>query len=142
MRQIKFRAWDKDEKRWFSNFYLSPKGQLLEKDMGLSGLSPIPTDMVELMQYTGRHDKNGKEIYEGDIVKVWHYRDEDAPELDDTTIHEVVWGGDGEYPAFDLKPDLTDDMNDLAYMVSGGFDDDIPHHEVIGNIYENPELLK
>ena len=65
MRQIKFRAWLKDEKKmieWYPEFF--------------SDMSPVTSygsdfpdsDDVVLMQFTGLHDKNGKEIYEGDLV--------------------------------------------------------------------------
>ena len=72
-------------------------------------------------QYTGLHDKNGKEIYEGDIVKI-KYRDED--------IGKVIY----EHNGFSI--DVTN-MNKNYRRVS--FVDNFI--EVIGNIYENPELL-
>ena len=79
------------------------------------------TKRFELMQYTGLHDKNGKEIYEGDIVKI-KYRDED--------IGKVIY----EYNGFSI--DVTN-MNKNYGRV------DFVNYfmEVIGNIYENPELL-
>lgn len=72
-------------------------------------------------QYTGLHDKNGKEIYEGDIVKI-KYRDED--------IGKVIY----EHNGFSI--DVTN-MNKNYGRVS--FVNNFI--EVIGNIYENPELL-
>lgn len=79
------------------------------------------TDENTIGQYTGLHDKNGKEIYEGDIVKI-KYRDED--------IGKVIY----EHNGFSI--DVTN-MNKNYGRVS--FVDNFI--EVIGNIYENPELL-
>ena len=58
MREIKFRAWDKNNKAMFNEVAISKNGKCAISQ----------EDIFELMQYTGLKDKNGKEIYEGDIV--------------------------------------------------------------------------
>ena len=115
MREIKFRAWD--GKRMHAVCRLGLNG--FSTDLWSS--SPVACDVrftatLKIMQYTGWKDKNGKEIYEGDIV-----RDSNRVCLG------VEWVGH----AFWLKyPD-----GELRWPYS-------PYSEVIGNIYENPELLK
>lgn len=120
MREIKFRAWDKIEgKMW--NPIVGHDGVLMASNQ-LGGYVSFPVNQDPLMQYTGLKDKNGKEIYEGDIVK---------PEYHDMPC-EVKFGRcwfylDGD---FDVKSD------DLL----GNYTDN--NIEVIGNIVENPELLE
>lgn len=84
-------------------------------------------DDIELMQYTGIKDKNGKKIYEGDIVLI---------RIDKTNIlHKtVVKFKHGAFIA-----DIIGD-NDYIYLFHFGFNKD--DFGVIGNIYENPELLE
>lgn len=124
MKEIKFRAWDKEEKVMYQaqNVFLNRKGEVIGIHyFGTGGIEPAVVRSVfkdgnrlELMQYTGLKAKNGKEIYEGDIYK-WgntpvEYRE--IPRYPDRLFHligERVW--------------LPEDI------------------EIIGNIYENPELL-
>lgn len=102
-------------------------------------------------QYTGLTDNNGKKIFEGDIIRYADLYDYnrylesiDNPEVYDNidlgniwTIDEVVYGIKVGYPAFDLnKHDFeTNGLSELSE--SGQY-----FYEVIGNIHDNPELLK
>jgi len=85
-----------------------------------------------IMQYTGLKDKNGREIYEGDIVRTTRYYDEkdwivDFGEYDDS---DTVWGSPG-IGWFLHRPERDES---LIFF-------DQEFREVVGNIYENPELL-
>lgn len=113
MRTIKFRAWDKDNKQLF------PVGILGFCEGGISvsdGYSREAIGKYELMQFTGLHDKNGKEIYEGDILK-----------LTDTLNVEVKWSD--KFGGFTTSEEGTAMFG--SHLA-----------EVIGNIYENPNLIK
>ena len=86
-----------------------------------------------VMQCTGLKDKNCKLIYEGDIVKFAFH------ELAEEKAWEkavIVWGDKYKYPAFDIDK-CEFECNGLSYI----FNEDWVI-EVIGNIYENPELLE
>ncbi len=80
--------------------------------------NPFADHDLVLMQYTGLKDKNGKEIYEGDIVKDgW---------LKNNPLEVVEWSGTGFEPFADHS--ITEDYDPNTI-------------EVIGNVYENPDLL-
>jgi len=119
MREIKFRAWDDDGGRMLTHEHENLAGDLLEAAM--SGGMPI-------MQYTGLKDSKGREIYEGDLLRYPH-RDAFTPELG-TQSHDVA----------------TVRFESGCFMAGGDYLDILANvcgrGEVIGNIYENPELLE
>lgn len=132
MREIKFRAWIGALNCWADEIIISQVGDVW-------GYIAIKNDNkyfnAGLEQFTGLSDKNGKEIYEGDIVLVGDFKDYgDGPEWGDHSTHSIKWM-DG-YPAFDLSPQLDTDCNGLQYAL------EVQSVEVIGNIHENTELLK
>jgi len=144
MRQIKFRAWDKEEKRMvhFGNhFYVGGTN-----DLCFIG-EDSPNNMKELlMQYTGLKDKNGKEIYEGDILDVDIIMGEDEKRGVHSTDKGIVIFKNG---CFNLDIISVEYYGSLARIDNEGWGEDIliniifeNEPEIIGNIYENPKLLK
>jgi len=92
----------------------------------------VPGESTEnVMQYTGLKDKNGKEIYEGDIIESV-FKSIDLLEGEGRTRWIVEWR-DGGFCENDLRGDY------LADFQVGGV---LPDETVVGNIHENPELLK
>ncbi|WP_233994465.1 YopX family protein [Levilactobacillus brevis] len=98
----------------------------------------IKNDHVELLQSTGLKDANGKEIYEGDIVKVFIV---DNPEYDyQAPIKYLI---DEEYPAFDIDTKYVPSTRWYdANILSTISESESENIEVIGNIHANPELLE
>lgn len=119
MREIKFRAWDRDAKELVDVALLDVKRkQIIPKHGTDDEVVFIRKDNIELMQFTCLHDKTGNEIYEGDILNV------------DGLIVPVGWYGGAWTVEYFTIP---------THSYLAHFDEtDI---EVIGNIYENPELL-
>lgn len=135
-REIKFRAWNKKDKVMVDvaaiNFGPSGLWSLIE-DADDAELQLA--DSYELMQYTGLHDKNGRSIYEGDILRVTTGEDGES------YVAIVKWFGDEDYPAFDLEgiPAAWNyDANALATI----FQEGVETCEVIGNIFEDKQLLE
>ena len=156
MRDIKFRAWDKKEKKMTTEFVLAPtsptwgafpirhseelnkyqdiirkKIGVIDEDWKFQLLNFISADYTLtdwanfyglenyiVMQYTGLKDKNGREIYEGDIVK----------RVDGTTRLLIVWYKSGFHFAWTEK-EISSPVSNPSYF------------EVIGNVWENKELL-
>ena len=136
MREIKFRAWDKVKGEMCDEVFALALGQ----SIGVHRDNPtLLWDNAELMQYTGLKDKNGKEIYEGDIVKGEFWVGEDIG-LVKFGEHSIMTGHDNEYdssidaPAYGYFVDLS--PHSECSLV------DTQDLEVIGNIYENPGLLE
>ena len=128
MRPIKFRVWLDEFNKMFYDVGLM--GGELYVNIDGKGYDVVGDCRdFKLMQFTGLKDKNGKEIYEGDIVKA---RDVKVNGQDKFYICEVKWMPTGWY-AMSYK-DLVGTEHYLSL--------NILETEVIGNIYENPELLE
>lgn len=125
MREIKFKIWDKTMNRWWceDSQYLQMDGTKIHPAPWSTLSANLPDGCIEILQYTGLKDKNNVEIYEGDIVKLFNDPDE---------LYEVV------YNCFD------NDILGFLLESDGGRGDwfDSKKREVVGNIFENPELLK
>lgn len=145
MRDIKFRAWDKDLKQ------MHICGQDVHDSMtfdenniaqyyNLQNGCGSPTT-YELMQYTGLKDKNEKEIYEGDIVKTY-FNKKDAYSINTLNLKRSVNKiGKIEY-IVDSFCIFIPKFGENIYPLSFFGDEIINQIEVIGNIYDNPELLE
>ena len=137
MRTIKFRVWDGKK------MYL-PKNETIFKNasfwqVGVSDGETINKEKVEqfsIMQFTELYDKNGKEIYEGDLIEQTNFNGEQYKAL-----YEVVYEGE----SFCLKMHKG---NEKAMSIGGlscfGHYEDLQLKKgvVIGNIFENPDLVK
>ncbi|RNE24865.1 YopX family protein [Lacticaseibacillus paracasei] len=129
-REIKFRAYSSHNHKMYpvSNIEWDADGRMwVTADDGKNGIELID-DEAHLMQYTGLHDKNGREIYEGDIIVAHPKMKYEIPKIG------VVQYGDYR-PMFQYK--LVDGEE---YSI---WNNDVNRtYEVIGNIFENPELLE
>ena len=131
MRDIKFRCWDTENKQML-------KVQELDfEDTFYGGRLSIRTDQYNdyfdiedmiLMQYTGLKDKNGKEIYEGDIVKFRFKEDrEEFPDLIGYIEYQSTFAA---FRIMSNQGSFKIDITEIKFI------------EVIGNIYDNKNLLE
>lgn len=189
MKEIKFRAWDKKHQKMFTRDGVPSKdGICVENEFWGHFLSLSTLEVwkimtraqnqqdyrekvdFELMQYTGINDKNGREIYEGDIVKIvtnqcvgekqrtYRRKKLTYPEYADVVSIGAVKWGKTQYPYDKVSVYYVDTENELTYytysyqMKSSDPPrtyktkikpalEEVKSVEVIGNIHENPELL-
>lgn len=127
MRKIQFRGKNKYRKEWLY-------GSLSQYGDGSYGINGVPVEADTVGQFTGLCDKNGKEIFEGDIVR-----------CQDSMGYSFVSPVEFREGKFCMK---TKYSNCITFSNKGQYNDgkcsfeyDI-EHEVIGNIHDNPELLK
>ena len=127
----RYRAWDSVEKKFVEHFFITDNGLICNMEKPTSDYNfPIPIEKSELilMQSTGLKDKNGKEIFEGDIL---------ACKTDDEVINlNIFW--DEEHALFMFESKKYNEQEPLAELV----ENNTYPFEIIGNIYENPELLE
>lgn len=130
MRDIKFRVWSSESKKMYlpkkgCDFLVRIDGEyFVDEDIVENvGLIPVKREGYILMQYTGLKDSSGKEIYEGDIVE-FLFRGRRVITRDEVWAAFGFWDGS-------------------AFIVLSDYKE---HHQaertILGNIYENPDLLK
>jgi uncharacterized phage protein (TIGR01671 family) len=135
-REIKFRAWNIVTKKMIDLKKITP----LALNMDTDGLFLPFSDGLPLMQFTGMKDLNGKEIYEGDIVK-W----DDHSKGKYWRVAEVFYDNDEMMFSFRIIKCINCDLK-KGYVFDGNFmlrgENPSKELEITGNIYENEELLK
>lgn len=141
---IKYRAYIKNDYKKeligkildVSSIHLKTKKVIIGYSLNKNnyGNKSFSFDDIELMQYTGLHDKNGKEIYEGDIVlyEDWEMAYEGGG--NDSFINKGIVEYCEDNCCYNVTERQTVDITDVLYK-------DNEDLEVIGNIYENPEIL-
>lgn len=127
MREIKFRAWDKNASRIYQVNHIDNLNNSKEICCWTNEIEGgYRFNPLNLEQFTGLHDKNGKEIYEGDIVEFKTLKMSKNLGFENELVHDVVKYSD--YSEWLVGNSL------LSRIVNDS--------EVIGNIHENPELLE
>ena len=136
MKEIKFRVLDRDT----GKVYQSEEIRRIRFEKGIPFYVVLTYGNVvtnfKLMQFTGLHDKNGKEIYEGDIVEVNYtvkYIDPDKQDEEHTAITRVYWNDFRASFALEFHKFANDDLYRFVRD---------KYAEVVGNIHDNPELLE
>lgn len=148
MEELKFRLWESELEAMITNensdqFLIALDGRVFDTGFESSNQGYC-NDMMTVLQYTGLKDKNGVEIYKGDIIKSKCYPFySDAPEMEGGKDEPVelnylgVVGIDVNGVYYDLKV-VSDRVSGRAI---GGQLSELVDIEVVGNIYENPELI-
>ena len=121
MREIKVRAWDTKRKEWVKDFSISKNGSILcSGDSGNLLYEGVHKTKLELVEFTGLKDKNSKDIYEGDIAR------------ERKSIGQIKHECERFFIDWFSSPES---YNDTLRWHNNNL-------EIIGNIYENPKLLR
>lgn len=133
MRKVKFRAWSE-----YSNKLVVWEHMKVDETLG--GVLNGEDEKIHVMQFTGLKDKNGREIYEGDILTSKHYPFQRDGEYNYHVL--VEWGN--EQAAYYLTKYLANkNRHGVSHLISDSMEQyNMATFEIIGNIHENPELLE
>ena len=125
MRELLFKAKTIDGKRWVEGYYFAKP--ILNRYFIICDEAQWEVDVNTICQYTGLIDKNGNKIWENDVVRVgWKDNEAQAEE-----IHQVAWTKHGFTPWIEeFYCDGCDLFNEIFFV------------EVIGNIFDNADLVK
>ena len=129
MRKILFRGKKKDNGEWIYGYLIQRVPDRLEiyspsdKRMYINEMQYFEVVPETVSQFTGLTDKNGKEIYEGDVIRIHEGRN-------DFKITSIIWND--EYLCYDPTND------ELRHSLKSRYSE---HYEIIGNIHDNYELL-
>ena len=154
MREIKFRGKCLDNGEWVSGFVLFSQDKSEAVIAKLTATESVceNVDPATVGQFTGLHDKNGKEIYEGDVLHIKQYENNGYR----------IFGADISFPNCftidECKGELLREGNALVYFTEGcmcvggmfisalfgdmRYSFPLFEFEIIGNIHDNPELIK
>jgi uncharacterized phage protein (TIGR01671 family) len=131
MRKLKFRVWSKTSEKFFTTdeWFFDFDGHLYFLDIVENDMIRVPDNEYLVQQYTGLKDKNNVEIYEGDILSIYNH----------PLAEQVEYELDGSSFGFFAHDDVDRQHGTWEYLSdwtsAAGYD-------VIGNIFENSELLE
>lgn len=133
MDKKEFKVWDEENKKWIDDFYVTPDGDVYQYDEIRWSGGWNKLEKFKLTQYIGLKDKKGKKIYEGDIVKIPYYGKQKIVVVN--FAFKVSRIREEKKATFECFP-----FNSY-FQEEDGYGEPC-ESEVIGNIHQNPELLK
>ena len=132
MEDIKFRAWDEENEQMVEVAEINFRTKRIS--YGDNGSYVLYFKEAKLLQFTGIRDKKGNDIYEGDILEVHHYRDDENGCSGTETLLGLVTFKNGAFVA-DFEPWGYE----LDFLLSSEI---ILSNTIMGNEFQNPELLE